>query len=350
MKTRMAFMSGPHDLKIKEVELPPLEPTQVLIKMKACGICGSDLHCYQGNSAEGRYDIAPYVPGHEWAGEIIEIGSAVTTLKVGQKVCGDCAMQCNICDNCKDGLMPSACINMKESGFRPDSPGGMGEHMIYDEQFVHAFPDEWTYEEGAWIETASISYFGIWGNGGYVDSTDDVVVMGAGPIGLCALMVAKTSGAKVISVEPLAFRREKALQFGADIAIDPTTCDVKEELLKHTSGGPTLIVEASGTDAAIANCFDVAKPSARIRLIGHSIGHKVPVEIGVTIWKTLNIAGSAGTMFSGPKTIKMMDRTRHKYRTDSLITHRMPFDKVVEAFELAINERGNAIKVMLEFE
>ena len=149
MKVKMAFMHGPNDLRIEEVKLPPLGPYDILIKLKACGICGSDVECLEGLSAEGRYDIAPYTPGHEWAGQAIEVGSAVTSIKPGNKVVGDCVLACFNCANCKEGKMPSACLNMREVGFRPDSPGGMGEYLILEECYTHVIPDDWDYEMGA---------------------------------------------------------------------------------------------------------------------------------------------------------------------------------------------------------
>ena len=109
-KCKAAFMHGPFDLRIQDLELPPLKPDQILIKVGACGICGSDVECYEGKSAEGRYDIAPYVPGHEWAGKAVEVGSAVTSVKVGDKVVGDCVLPCHHCASCKDGKMSSACL------------------------------------------------------------------------------------------------------------------------------------------------------------------------------------------------------------------------------------------------
>ena len=93
-KAKIAFLHGPKDLRIEEVELSDPPPDQVLVKLKACGICGSDVECYEGKSPEGRYDIAPYTPGHEWAGVIEAVGREVTTLKAGDKVTGDCVMDC----------------------------------------------------------------------------------------------------------------------------------------------------------------------------------------------------------------------------------------------------------------
>ena len=119
-KCKAAFMHGPFDLRIEELELPPLKPNQVLIKMRACGICQSDVECFEGLSAEGRYDLGPYTPGHEWVGTAVEIGSDCTSVKVGDKVVGDCVLPCHQCANCKDGKMSSACLNFREVGFRPD--------------------------------------------------------------------------------------------------------------------------------------------------------------------------------------------------------------------------------------
>lgn len=351
MKAKIAFLHKPFDLRIEEVELPELKPNQVLIQVGACGICGSDVECFEGHSAEGRYDIAPYTPGHEWGGKIVGIGSGITTLNVGDKVTGDCVMACGVCRNCKDGLMPSACLNMREIGFRPDSPGGMGEYMIVEEQYVHKIPNDWTYEDGAWVETFSIGYFGIWGNGGYIDASDIAIIMGCGPVGVSALMTAKESGATVIVVDPLESRRAIAKKFGADYIINPREVDLVEEVERITDGRMgTVVVEVSGNDKAIASLFDVAGHGARVRLVGHSIGRKVPVEIGKTIWRTLSIGGSGGTKDFAQRTIRFMSKIRDKYDFASLNTHFYNFDKLHEAMDVACKMKSEAFKVMLKFD
>jgi L-iditol 2-dehydrogenase len=351
MKSKTAFLYKAHDLRIQDVEIPALKSNQILIKVGACGICGSDVECFEGLSAEGRYDLGAYTPGHEWGGKIVEVGSSVSTLKPGMKVTGDCVMACGVCANCKDGLMPSACLNMREIGFRPDSPGGMGEYMIVEEQYVHQIPDDWSYAMGAWVETFSIGYFGLWGNGGYIDASDTAVIFGCGPVGISATMVAKTAGAKVIVVDPIPSRRALALKYGADFVVDPTVGNLKAQIDKITDGkGATVIAEASGNDNAIASTFEIAGHSCRIHLIGHSIGRKVPVELGWTIWKTLKINGSGGTKDFGQRTIRFMSAIKDKYDFDALNTHHFAFDQIHEAFKTAIHEKDNAFKVMLKFE
>lgn len=351
MKSKTAFMYGPHDLRIEEVEVPALKGNQVLIKVGACGICGSDVECLEGRSAEGRYDIGPYTPGHEWGGQIVEMGSEVRGgLKVGDKVTGDCVMACGVCRNCKEGLMPSACLNMREIGFRPDSPGGMGEYMVVEEQYVHKVPRDWSYADAAWVETFSIGYFGIWGNGGYIDASDTAVIFGAGPVGLSACMVAKTSGARVILVDPIKSRRDRARKYGADETVDPSNGMLVQQIMNLTDGlGGSVCVEASGNDNAIASLFDVSAHSGRIRLIGHSIGRKVPVEIGKTIWKTLSITGSGGTKNFGQRTIRFMSAIKNRFNFESLNTHYFSFSDIHKAFDVAVNNKVEALKVMLTF-
>lgn len=350
MKSKMAFLYGPNDLRIEEVEIPKLKAGQVLIEVGACGICGSDIECMEGKSAEGRYDIAPYTPGHEWGGRVVDVGSDVVGFKADYKVTGDCVMACGKCVNCKNGLMPSACLNMREVGFRPDSPGGMGEYLVIEDQYLHRVPDDWTFEDAAWVETFSIGYFGIWGNHGYIDASDDAIIMGAGPVGLSAAMAAKTSGAKVIVCDVIESRRNRALKYGADYVVDSSQDGWMKQVYDLTGGkGGSVVVEATGNDKSIASIFDIANHGGRIRLIGHSIGRKVPVELGKTIWRTLSITGSGGTKDFGERTIKFMSRIKDKYDFSSLNTNYFKFEDIHKAFEMAAHNKVEALKVMLKF-
>jgi len=352
VRAKIAFLHKAHDLRIQEVDVPDPKPDQLLIKLKAAGICGSDVECFEGASKEGRYDIAPYTPGHEWAGQVAAIGSQVTGFQVGDKVTGDCCMNCFKCANCKRGLMPAACLNFREAGFRPDSPGGWGEYLLMEEHYVHKLPGDWRYEEGALVEPFSVGHYGVWGPGGYVDASDDAVIFGGGMIGLTALLTCKAASAKVIVVEPLANRRELAQKLGADIVIDPTQVkDLTAEIGKHAAPGrgASLVVEASGNDRAIAATFEVVGFQPRLRLIGHSIGRKVPVEIGKTQWRGIAMYGQGGTTSHMPRTITCMDRVRKHVELTQLISHKFPFTKLHEAMETAVTKKAEALKVMLTF-
>ena len=349
---RIAFLHGPHDLRITDTLVGAPKLGQILVEIKAAGICGSDVECFEGKSREGRYDIAPYTPGHEWGGRVAAVGDQVTGFQIGDKVTGDCVLKCFKCENCKSGLMPAACLNFREAGFRPDSPGGWGEYLLMEENYVYRLPPAWTYEEGALVEPFSVGYYGVWGPGGWVDASDDVVIFGGGPIGLSALIVCKTARAKVVMVEPLGNRREHAGRLGADVLIDPREVeDLAAEIRKHVSSarGPSLVIEASGSDSALAAIFDVAGQQSRVRLLGHSIGRRVPVEIGKTIWRGMSIYGQGGTSDFMPRTIAFMERVRQSVDFSALISHRIPFENLDEAMRIAVTKKPEAVKVMLTF-
>lgn len=349
MKIRAALMHGPSDLRMAEVELPPLKPNQVLMQVKACGICGSDVACYEGRSTEGRYDIAPYIPGHEFGAVIVELGSEVKNFKVGDKVTGDCTMGCNACVNCKNGLMPSACLNTIDAGFRPDSPGAMGEYMIMNEANVHKIPDDWTFEEAALVEAFAIGYFGVWGRNGKIDASDDVLIMGAGTIGVCAAMTAKASSCRVIIADPIASRRERALRYGADFALDPTAADFHARVLELTGGhGSTLAIEAAGNSAAALAAIKAAGNCSFVRLIGINI-NAIPVIPFDIISRNITVSGYSGTEHFMTRTIKFLSRIKDKYDLQSICTKYFPFSECVEAMRYAATEKENNLKIMISY-
>ncbi|MCQ5130474.1 alcohol dehydrogenase catalytic domain-containing protein [Butyricicoccus faecihominis] len=349
MKIKAVRMHGAMDLRMDEVTLPELKSNQVLMQIRACGICGSDIACYEGRSVEGRYDIAPYIPGHEFGATIIKIGQEVKNFSVGDKVTGDCTMGCNACVNCKNGLMPSACLNTIDAGFRPDSPGAMGEYMIMNEANIHKIPDDWSFEEAALVEAFAIGYFGVWGRGGSVDATDDVLIFGAGTIGVCAAITAKASSCKVIIADPVASRRQKALQFGADIALDPLSDDFFEQVLYHTGGhGPTITIEAAGNSAAAAAAIKAAGQCSKIRFIGINM-KQLPVIPFDIVSKNLTIAGYSGTEHFMTRTIKFMSRIKDRYDLQSMCTKYFDFKDTVQAFDYAANNKEDNLKVMIRF-
>ncbi|MCC8190102.1 MAG: zinc-binding dehydrogenase, partial [Planctomycetes bacterium] len=273
------------------------------------------------------------------------------SVRPGDRVVGDCVLPCYQCANCKDGKMPSACLNMREVGFMPNSPGGMGEYLILEEGFTHVIPKDWDFELGAWVETFNVGYWGVWGNGCAPDASDTCVIIGGGPIGLCAAITCKESSATVILLDPLASRRDTARRYGADHALDPAGPHLLETVSRLTDGRMAdVVVECSGNDQGIASLFDLAGHSARVGLVGHSIGRKVPVEIGKTIWKTLRLAGSGGTDRWVPKTIRFLSKIRDKYDFAALNTHRFPFRDIHAAFAVACHDKETARKVMIRFD
>lgn len=339
---KAAVLHGVHDLRLEE--LPDHRPAdnEVLVHVKAAGICGTDVHMWAGTNTEGTF---PFIPGHEWAGEVVEVGKDIRAYSPGDRVVAEVPIKCHVCDNCKDGLDPNMCPDFELFGFSWECPGGMAEYTLAREERLFRLPDNVSFEEGALVEAVSVAYHGVWGPGGGVAPHDRVVVFGAGPIGLFAMLACKASGAPVIVVEPQPFRQEMARDLGADIVLDPTSGDVVEQVLDHTGGrGATLVLECSGSNGALETVLDVVAKQGRIVLIGQSVGRKIPIEIGKSILHGATIAGSSGSPYYFPKTLAFM--SRRLVDLMAAVTHQFPLDEIQEAFELG--KAGlNSAKILL---
>ena len=339
---KAAVLRGVHDLRLEELPEPRPADNEVLIKLKASGLCGTDVHMWEGINDEGTF---PFIPGHEWSGEVIEVGKDIRTLSVGDRVVGEPFIPCHVCDNCKIGLPPAMCEDPLYYGFTWDTPGGMTEYHVSREDKLYKVPDNVTFEEAALIEPVSVPYTGIWLYGGGVAPHDRAVVFGAGPIGLLGMLECKASGAPVVSVEPDPYRRQMAADLGADAAIDPGAGDVIEQVMDATNGrGATLVLECSGSDGALAATIDVVAKGGRIVMIGHSIGRRVPIEVGKSIWKAVSFIGSCDSPHFFPKTLDFL--SRRLVDVMPVITHRFPLSEIHEAFELGMKASGSG-KIMI---
>lgn len=327
---KAAVLHGIQDLRLEELPDPRPAPDEVLIRVEAAGLCGTDVHMWEGTNHEGTF---PFVPGHEWSGEIVEVGDRVRSFSRGQRVVAEVPIPCRICDNCKDGMEPNMCPDMELYGFSWQNPGGIAEYTLAREERLFRIPDNVSYEEAALVEPVSVAYHAVWGSGGGAAPHDRVVVMGAGPIGLFAMLSCKASGAPVIVVEPQAFRRQMASDLGADVVLDPTAGDLVEQVKEHTgSRGATMVLECSGSSQALAATLEVIGRQGRIVLVGQSMGRTIPMEIGRAILARTTIVGSSGSPHYFPKTLAFM--SRRLVKLTPVVTHRFPLSQVLAAFEL----------------
>ncbi len=151
-----------------------------------------------GKNFEGTF---PFIPGHEWIGEVIEVGKEVQTLKIGDRVTGECVISCGVCPIYHNGGPPAFCKNNRYFGFTWDTAGGMAELHVSPEQRLHKIPDTISDGEASLVDPGSVAYHSIWGRRGGVASHETVAVFGTGPIGLFAVQIVKIAGATVIAVE-----------------------------------------------------------------------------------------------------------------------------------------------------
>lgn len=257
---------GKRDLRIEEVREPSIKPGFIKIKVKACGICGTDLNEYlngpifiptrEPHPLTGK--TAPVTIGHEFAGEVVEVGEGVKGFEVGDKVAVFPVIHCGECYFCKRGL-ENLCVNFGVTGLSED--GGFAEYALVRPYQAYKIPDSVSFEEGALVEPLSVGVRAV--KKAQLMPGDSVVIIGAGPIGLCVLLVAKASGAgKIIVVEPSKARRKKAEKIGADITIDPSGKSV-EEVIEEIRGETELGADVSFECVGLNETFKVAVESIR---------------------------------------------------------------------------------------
>jgi L-iditol 2-dehydrogenase len=344
MNMNAAVLHGVNDLRLDQV--PVREPLrdEVLVQVKKCGVCGTDVHMWAGTNFEGKF---PFIPGHEWMGVVAAVGPEVRKIKPGDRVTGEPFIACDVCAICHDGGAPHFCPDHKYYGFTWGTPGAMADYNLSPERRIFKLPDSMTDEEGALVEAVSVAYHAIWGRGGGAGPHDRVGVFGTGPIGLLAVQIAKVSGADVLVVEPGEYRRRMALAVGADLVVDPSKEDLVARVMDFTDGlGLTLIVECSGSPAGIASTVDVIGVNGRIVLTGQSMGLKPAMEIGKTIWKHATIVGSCGAPDYFPRTLKYM--AKHLADSTKVITHCYPLSDALPAFQMALKgtESGKVLLTM----
>lgn len=259
---KAAVFYGKEDLRVEERELPQLKQDEVLVRVHACGICGTDVHIFSGDEGAAKTP-AGTVLGHEFAGEIVEVGDAVTGVSVGDRVCIDPNKLCNECYYCKSGV-GHFCESMIGIGTTVD--GGFAEYCVVPATQVYCFPKELSYEAAAMTEPVSCCLHGI-------DLCDirpgsTVAVIGCGMIGLLMLQLARLCGAStLIAIEPIAQKREMAFGLGADYALNPMEDDFMEQLSQVTDRIETVI-ECVGRTNTVEMAIEIAGNASTVMLFG----------------------------------------------------------------------------------
>jgi L-iditol 2-dehydrogenase len=315
----------PRRAVVCDVDTPTIGADEVLVRSRNVGICHSDFELY-----EGRYIIPvsyPIIPGHEWSGEIAQVGSGVTTLRSGDRVVGECV------------------VNNGDDHFGFSISGADAEYFVAKASWLHRIPDELSFIQGAFVEPFSVAYSASVAAGG-IDASDDVAVIGGGPIGLLCAMAAATMGASVTLIEPQAHRRALGLEIGAKRAIDPSAAPLPEQAAEATRGrGFDVVIEAAGVPAAMASAFPVAALGARIVFVGIDVGGTTAVEVGLVQSKALQVRGIIGSAGLWPRTIRFMARSG--VDPTPLLTATFPLGEGTAALDAARDTTRN-VKVQIE--
>lgn len=309
--------------EVSELGIPEIAADEVLVASRAVGVCHSDIELL-----EGRYIIPfsyPIIPGHEWAGEVVAVGEDVTDFAVGDRVVGECVIG--------------------EDHFGFSISGALAEFFVARPEWLHRIPESIDYASGALIETFTVGYRALM-RVGNINASDTVVVLGAGPVGLVTTAAAHHLGAVVVTVDPSEARRKAALGMGADHAVDPE--EAEELLASITDGrGPSVVMEASGRPAVMANAIKLAGHGARLGFIGIDVGNEASAPLGLIQSKELTISGSIGSPFVWPDAIRFLERTG--IDLSPLVTERFPVDGALDAITASRDSVRN-LKVIVELD
>ena len=342
---------GPSKKSWEEVPNPVIQkPTDVIVKMVATTICGTDLHILKGDVPEvevGR------ILGHEGVGIITEIGSGVSQLAVGDKVILACVSSCGRCSNCRENLF-SHCLDPEGIpgigwifGYMIDGTQAEFVRVPFAENSVYKMPESLSDSEGILLSDILPTGFEIGVQYGHVSPGDVVAVIGSGPVGLASVMTARLYGpSKIIAIDLDDSRLKRAADFGATDTVNSGDADWKEQVLALTDGqGVDVAIEAVGVPQTFTMATEIVRPGGNVANIGV---HGKPVELKLNELWIKNIDISMGLVNTNTLAMLLKLVTEKKLPAESFVTHEFSFDEIVKAYDVFGNAAENdALKVLI---
>jgi len=330
----------PHHIVIEERPMPVIAlPTEVLIKVKAGGICGSDVHIYHGTSSVATY---PRVIGHEIAGEIVETGKDVKDFSVGDHVIMDPVISCGQCYQCRIGRR-NVCGKLQVRSVHVD--GGYQEYIVMPQENIYHIPANLSWEEAIMIEPFTIAEQVC--SRAEITKDDIVFIMGAGPVGLSILKMVKLYGATCIISDVMPYKLEYAKQYGADEIINAKEVDVREKILALTEdNGATVVIDAACTTKSFELALTYVCAAGRVITLGFGKEPSAVSQLSITA-REIDVRGSRLHNNKFPTVIEYF--TSGKLQVKDMISHRFPFTQINEALHLIENPANENGKVVLMF-
>ena len=330
-------------LEIADMPMPDIGPEDVLVKVEACGICGSDVHGYDGSS--GRR-IPPIVMGHEAAGTIAAVGSAVQGFKQGDRVTFDSTVSCGKCPYCARGEI-NLCDNRQVIGVSCGDyrrHGAFAEYVAIPQRILYRLPDNFDFAEAAMLEAVSVALHGV--RVSLASGGETALVIGAGMIGLLTLQAARAAGcARVFITDVDATRLNLARQVGADEALHPSGADLVAQVQKLTGGqGVDLAYEAVGRNETVAAAIDCTRKGGTVTLIGNIVP-EVTLPLQKVVTRQIRLQGSCASAGEYPQAIDLI--ASGKIKVKPLITAVATLEDGPGWFDRLHAREPNLMKVIL---
>jgi L-iditol 2-dehydrogenase len=346
---RASRLHGIHDLRLEQLPRPTPGPGEVSLRVASVGVCGSDVHYYEHGRIGSQVVTTPIIMGHEFSATVAELGAGVESLAVGQLVAVEPGISCGQCEPCRQGH-PNLCPNVRFCG-TPPIDGVFAEYTVMPAENCFPLPDTFDAVAAAMLEPLGIAIHTV--DLAHLKSGQTVAVLGAGPIGLLIAAVAKAAGAsEIYMTEPLAYRRQSALDYVADAALDPYAPkkgghDVVDEIKRLTRGrGVDVAFEAAGVPETPQQAATMARIGGKVIIAG------IPADDTMTM--------NASTVRHKGLTIKLVRRMKHTYPrairlvetgmvdVKPLATHLLPLERIAEAFELVAAYEDGVIRAVIQ--
>ena len=341
---KAALLYGPKDIRIGEIEKPRPSYEEVLIKVEASGVCGSDVIYYEQGRIGSDVVTEPHVLGHEFCGTIAEMGKGVRERKLGMRVAVEPSLACLECEFCRIGRY-NVCPHMRFTG-SPPTHGAFAEYIAIPYLFAHPVPETMSIDEAAMVEPLAVGVHAVEIAGLHPGET--VVVIGLGPIGMLTAGVAKLSGAAVVfGTDLLQYRLDIARNYGVDVPINARDRDPVEAILEATKGrGVDVVFEAAGALETPQQALDIAKPGGTVIAIGICEQEQIPLVFTHARRKELVLKWCRRFVHDFPRTITLV--SEGLVAVEPLVTHHFPLEKTGEAFEVVSKYADGVVKATID--
>ncbi len=322
---KAAVCTGIGKIEFQDLPAPVPGPGEVVVEVRSVGVCGSDVDGYRGAHPMIGF---PIVLGHECSGVIAEVGPGVSEKRIGEPVSVEPFFICGECPFCRAGTY-NFCSNLAIIGHQV--PGAFAEYVKIPARFAHRMPEGVSFDEAAILEPCSGALHAVRRCG--IQSGDFVVIIGCGTMGSFATQHCRNLSAEVLVVEPLAFKREAALDLGAAHVVDPAAEDAAEAVRTLTGGKMAdVVIEAVGKPETLGQTVSLVKNGGTIMLIGWTGNAADPFDLTNTTFKELTVLGTLGFCGDFPISMKLLGQGKIDIRR--IITHRFDLDQVQEAIEM----------------
>jgi len=340
---KAAVFKEPFKIETEEMPMPQITDDQVLLKVMSCGICGSDLHGFAGQSGKRR--LPGLIMGHEGAGQVVEVGKNVSGVNPGDRAAVDPQQPCGKCYYCQRGWW-NICENLVVLGssMRSFQHGMMCEYVALEPRQLIGLPENVSFEEGTFLDPVSNVTHVL--DRCSVNLADTIAIIGAGVMGLVAVQLARFKGyTKIIAVDCIDSRLERAKNLGADVTVNSAAEDCVQRIRRETGGlGADVVMEAAGLGITYQYAVEAVRKRGTVLALGFRDA-EIPVSSQTFLFRELTIIGCGGFSFEARKSMELISSGRVGVQT--LITDRFPLDRAQEGFMVLHDNPAASIKVIL---